>query len=91
MIEITRGVVTGIDNRSGHYKPVDETLALALSQLKLAGMDLKKITVTTQVKEIVGAGQSREVKLIRVDTRGDKFLAANGSWNAIRRMASGLP
>lgn len=74
MIEIKKGVVTNIDNLSGHYKPVDKALSLAVSHLQLAGMDLKKITVNTLGSSSDGA----------IAARADKFLAVNGNWAAIR-------
>ena len=74
MIEIEHGIVTKISNDSGHYKPVDPTLTMAISHLQLAGMNLKKMTATTVVPgEEMG-----------ISVRADKFLAANGNWAASR-------
>ena len=55
-------------------------------------MDLKKITVTTYVEEWVEEtvlGELKRAKKLRsVSTRADKFLSANGNWEAIRKITA---
>ncbi|MEN8149144.1 MAG: hypothetical protein ABFS86_04930 [Planctomycetota bacterium] len=89
MIEISNGVVTDIDNLSGHYKPVDVTLVQVLEQFRAIGMNLRRIKVTTMVKrmveEFIVDKMVRQEKLVQVNTRGDRFLAANGNWEAVQR------
>jgi hypothetical protein len=72
-MRITNGVVTGVKNDSGHYKPVDESLAKVLELLNTVGMDLSKIEVRTV-----------EVK-VEDKVKGDAFLRENGNWDGIRR------
>jgi hypothetical protein len=70
-MRVANGVVTGVQNDSGHYKPVDDSLAKVLELLNTVGMDLGKIEVRT-----VGAGTK---------VKGDLFLRKNGNWDVIRR------
>jgi hypothetical protein len=70
-MRVIKGVVTGVKNDSGHYKPVDESLAKVLELLKTVGMDVSKVEVRT-----AGAGTT---------VKGDVFLQQNGNWDAIRK------
>lgn len=85
IIRVKRGIVDYIDNESGHYKPIDLALVKALEHLKTIGMNLKKIKVggisvrdriAIPNKPVTAEGKP-------IDTWGDKFLAANGNWEAI--------
>ncbi|PVZ71572.1 hypothetical protein [Pelagibaculum spongiae] len=44
-IRIENGIVTGISNNSGHYKPTLVSLKLALLALRHHGIDLTKVEV----------------------------------------------
>ena len=79
-MRVIDGVVTGVKNDSGHYKPVDESLVKVLEMLKTAGQDIRKVDVRTILGEVTG----KEGSLNR-GVRGDVFVAQNGNWDAIRK------
>jgi hypothetical protein len=70
---LTKGQITRLCNDSGHYKPVDESLAKVLRRLQMLGVNLSLI-------KVVGEQSGKEA-------RGDTFLAANANWDRI--LASG--
>jgi hypothetical protein len=70
-MRVVNGVVTGLKNDSGHYKPVDESMVKVLELLRTVGMDISKAEVHP-----VGAGGM---------VKGDVFLKQNGNWDAIRK------
>lgn len=83
MISAENGIITKINNASGHYKPVDLALAKLLRHLKTVGVNIRKIDVWEQVKSIQDDGYELDPR-----TRGDAFLSANGNWDAIKKSGS---
>jgi len=85
IIRVKGGIVDYIDNESGHYKPIDLALVKALEHLKTVGMNPKNIkvggiSIRDRIKE---PNKPVIAKGVPIDTWGDKFLAANGNWEAI--------
>jgi hypothetical protein len=70
-MHVEKGRVTGLRNDSGHYQPVDESLAKVLELLKTMGVDISQVLVHSEVA--------------RAEVKGDVFLVRNGNWDAIRR------
>ena len=68
---IKQGRVFFIDNRSGHYKPADETLVAALETLRMNGVDLSKIDVDYDVCAIKG---HKDEGKCRKSMKGHMFL-----------------
>jgi hypothetical protein len=66
-----KGRITMINNKSGHYQPVDTALAQVLRKLLFAGVKIADISVEFADK--------MDGKPIRASVRGDKFLNANGN------------
>ncbi len=68
-ISAIRGQITRIKNDSGHYIPVDWSMAKMLQRLRSVGVNLRKITV----EQAQRGGQANAVD----------FLAQNGNWETI--------
>jgi len=49
-IKVVQGVLTSINNSSGHYKPSAQSTTEALDDLKKLGVDIKKVKVADVVK-----------------------------------------
>jgi hypothetical protein len=81
-IKIKDGQITRIKNDSGHYQPVDATLAQLLRKLQFSGVDISKITVECKRPDVLSEPPSMA---------GDKFLQANGNWAKAQPVRITLP
>jgi len=66
---IENGVVTGLQNNSGHYQPTDENMLNVLEFFKTVGVNIHKI----QVWDYEGG----------IGADGDEFLKYEGNWERI--------
>jgi hypothetical protein len=79
---IDQGRIMRIKSDSGHYIPVDSTLALVLRKLKFSRVDISKISV--ECARFKGINEPDPMA-------GDRFLAANGNWGRAQPLRFGLP
>lgn len=75
-IKIIDGVVLGVRNNSGHYKPGDNFFINILSHLKTVGVDLKKVELRDFEDGVI---QNTKGK----DYRADRYLKDNGRWEMV--------
>jgi hypothetical protein len=84
-VSVVRGRITRIKNDSGHYEPVDESLAQVLRKLRFSRVDISKITVERE------GWRKIEGETAPPACPGDKFLLANGNWSRAQPMRFQLP
>ena len=84
---VVRGRIIRIKNDSGHYQPVDQSLAHVLRKLQFSGVDLSKIEVHREEWK-----QGEEDRYITPTAySGDWFLRVNGNWGLAQPKRFQLP
>ena len=81
-LEVDHGRIHRIKNDSGHYQPVDATLAQLLRKLQFSGVDISKIDIECARPNPIDEPPT---------TTGDKFLRANGNWAKVQPVRIMLP